>query len=95
MSTDNDRLTVQRARDALNAGRRLKVTVGTDPQDPVLLVYLRDGSVMSAAIEGWSAGVVEPVCGIGSDYLTGFLTGRESVRILTNDEAAALAGWEV
>jgi hypothetical protein len=81
-----DELLVQRAKDALSAGRALRIEVGNDPEDPVLIVRLEDGCVMSHAIRGWSAGVVEPVCAIDSDYLAKFVTGRKSVRIVESCE---------
>jgi hypothetical protein len=54
----------------------VRMTVGDDPDDPVLLVWRDEGTVMSAAVKGWSAGVVEPVCAIGSDFLRTYFNDR-------------------
>lgn len=76
-------VTIEQAREALSAGGRLRVVVGTAEDDPTLLVWLQDGMVMSAAVAGWSAGVVEPVCAFESDFLDReYLTGRESVEVI-------------
>lgn len=55
---------------AVRAGARVRMAVGEAPDDPVLMVWAEDGMVMSESIGGWSAGVVEPVCSIESDFLT-------------------------
>lgn len=85
MALTGDALLVQRARDALAAGRRLRIEVGTDPEDPVLELWLADGCVMSAAVGGWSAGCVEPVCAFESDFLDSYVIGRESVKIIDTE----------
>ena len=72
---------VEAAREALTRGDWIKVEVGEDADDPVLILTLRDGMVMSEAVAGWSAGVVEPVCALGSDFLRTYLMGRRSVVI--------------
>lgn len=72
-----ERAGVEEAVAALHAGKRVRVTVGGQ-SDAVLVAWIDDGRVMSEAVEGWCAGVVEPVCFVGSDYLAGsFLAGRE------------------
>ena len=76
----------QEAREALCAGQRLRMVVGTAPDDPTLIIYLEDGVVISESVAGWSAGVVEPVCALESDFLAEFLNGygkgRHSVEVL-------------
>lgn len=72
-------LTSSEAADALRRGHAIRMAVGTDPEDPVLIVRNEDGSAVSESIGGWSAGVVEPVCSLDSDflekvYLRGLLT---------------------
>lgn len=54
---------------ALHAGKTVILTVGPAPDDPVIKVWIDNGMVMSEAIAGWSAGVVEAVCEAGSDFL--------------------------
>jgi hypothetical protein len=74
-------LTPEQAIVALHDGQTVRVKVGDLPDDPTLLVSIEDGCVMSEAIAGWSAGVVEPVCHIGSDYLRGFFSDRADVTL--------------
>lgn len=57
----------------------VRMTVGDDPDDPVLLVWRDDRMVMSAAVKGWSAGVVEPVCAIESDFLRTYFDDRANL----------------
>lgn len=73
---------VETARAALMSGARLRIVVGTDPDDPTLVVWLEDGMVMSESVAGWSAGVVEPVCALSSDYLAGYLSDCATVEIV-------------
>jgi hypothetical protein len=83
-------MTVEEARWLLNAGESLRMLVGEDPQDPTLIVWLDEHMVMSESVAGWSAGVVEPVCGIDSDYLATFIGAGFSVVQVEEDAV----GWE-
>jgi hypothetical protein len=66
-------MTVEQVRGLLREGRRLRVVVGTAPDDPVGVLSLREGMVMWESVAGWSAGVVEPACSVESDYLATYL----------------------
>jgi hypothetical protein len=58
----------------------VRMTVGEGgPEDPVLLVWREDSVIMSAAVAGWSAGVVEPVCAVGSDFLRTYFDDRHAL----------------
>lgn len=57
----------------------VRMTVGDAPDDPVLLVWRDDRTVMSAAVAGWSAGVVEPVCAVDSDFLRTYFDDRHAL----------------
>lgn len=70
---------------AVRAGERVRVVVGKDVDDPTLIVWADDGTLMSAAVAGWSAGVLEPVCAMDSEYLTTFFDDRERLELA--DEA--------
>lgn len=70
------------AAEAIRAGGRVKVTVGAGEEDPVLEVYVYDGMVMSTAVAGWSAGACEPVCALGSDYLTDHLLANRELELI-------------
>jgi hypothetical protein len=74
-------LTPDEARRAILSGGRVRLTVGTGHDDPVLVVYADDGMVYSEAVAGWSAGVLEPVCSRDSDFLRTFLTGRHALEL--------------
>lgn len=75
-------LTPTEARDAVLAGRTVRLTVGTAPDDPILRVWREDGCIMSESVAGWSAGVVEPVCDVASDFLTTYyLLNRHRLEI--------------
>lgn len=76
------KLTPEEAQAAILDGKTVKVTVGEGAEDPVLLVTLEEDCVMSSAIEGWSAGVVEPVCFLGSPYLARFLQDRAALELV-------------
>jgi hypothetical protein len=76
-------LTPEQAIAAVRDGQTVRVQVGTDPEDPTLLVSLEDECVMSESIAGWSAGVVEPVCAVGSDFLRTYFDGRASLTLAT------------
>lgn len=67
---------------ALRNGKTVRMTVGTGADDPVLLLTVEDGSVISRAIDGWSAGVTEPVCTFGSAFLRTYLANRASLEVL-------------
>lgn len=82
-------LTVAEACEAVRGGQVVRLSVGADLDDPVLLVWVDEGMVMSYAIGGWSAGVVEPVCGKGSTYLeSDYFAGTREMVVATDGEAA-------
>lgn len=66
---------------AVRRGDAVRVTVGSSPDDPVLRVWAEDGCVMSAGIAGWSAGCVEPVCALDSDFLAFYLRTTDARRV--------------
>lgn len=72
---------VDEAIDALRANRgQVVMSVGTDPEDPVLLVYYdpheeMDCRIVSTGVGGWSEGITEPVCAPHDDFLREFLGG--------------------
>lgn len=67
-------MTVDQAIDALRRDGRVLVTV---VPGHVLRVSLDGTTVMSECIDGWCAGVVEPVCQLDSEYLRqAFLADR-------------------
>ena len=74
------------AAQAIRAGEKVRMTVGVDQDDPVLIVWRNGAGVMSEAIAGWSAGVCEPVCGIDSDFLMKFLGGSAKLELATEGE---------
>lgn len=65
----------EEAAHAVRHGAVVKMTVGIDPDDPVLLVFADDlhEDIWAHAIHGWSAGVTECVCEFRSSFLTEFL----------------------
>lgn len=71
-------LTPGEARDAILNGERVRMHVGHDPNDPVLVLHEEDGKIISEAVAGWSAGVVEPVCFSESDYLLTTLSANRA-----------------
>jgi hypothetical protein len=73
---------VKPARMLLERGNRLRIVVGAGEDDPTLVLWLDEGMVMSESIAGWSAGVVEPVCSISSDFLRTYLMNREAIEIM-------------
>jgi hypothetical protein len=76
-------MTVDEARAALRRGDRIRVVVGTDPDDPTIVLSLDGETVICTAVAGWSAGVVEPACWIDSDYLKTYLDGsKHSVELV-------------
>ena len=76
-------MTAEEAAQAIRDGRTVKMTVGESDEDPVLLLTLERGCVMANAIAGWSAGVVEPVCSIESDFLTReYLQNRHALEVV-------------
>lgn len=89
---------VERAREALSSGKRIRIVVGAEAEDPTIVLSLDDGMVMSTAVAGWSAGVVEPVCGLESDFLRTYLLDRESIEIVVTgagSSRAGDAGWAI
>lgn len=84
------------AAEAIRGGGRVKVTIGTGEEDPVLEVYADDGMVMSTAVAGWSAGAVEPVCTLDSNYLTEHLLADRELELIAPAPVWTLeAGEEV
>lgn len=72
----------QEAAQAVKRGATIKMTVGTDDDDPVLLVWAEDDLVQSYAIEGWSAGAQEAVCDIGSNFLAdSYFAGKHELEV--------------
>lgn len=67
---------------AVRDGKRVRVVCGPGPDDATVIVYAEDGVAMSKSVDGWSAGVVEPICALGSDYLPGFFHNRETVEVI-------------
>jgi hypothetical protein len=68
-------LTYEEAREALLAGRMLRYEV--EPGH-VMHVWHEDSVVYAEAqMPAWSAGVVEPVCGIDRDFLRTYFLDRE------------------
>lgn len=74
--------------EAVRAGKRVRIVCGPEPEDPTLIVYAQGGMAMSEAVAGWSAGVVEPVCALGSDFLLGYFHNRELVEVIEAAPAA-------
>lgn len=85
-------MTIEQTRAALTAGRKVRIVVGEGAEDPTLVLWLFEGMVLSEAVAGWSAGVVEPVCGLDSDYLDGYVQNRAAVELMP---AAAPATGDV
>lgn len=79
-------MTPEQAAQAILDGRTVKMTVGTGEDDPVLLLTREGDGVMARAIAGWSAGVVELVCAIGSPFLVSYLQDR-ALEIVERTEA--------
>lgn len=77
-----EKLNPEEAVAAVRAGRTVRVTVGTGGGDPVLEVYAFEGMAMSNAVAGWSAGVVEPVCALGSDFLEDFMCRKVKLELV-------------
>ena len=77
------------AAQAIRAGEKVRMTVGVEQDDPVLIVWRDGAGVMSEAIAGWSAGTCDPVCGIDSDFLMKFLEGRAMLELATEGEASS------
>lgn len=75
-------MTGEQAREVLIRGDKLRMVVGDEPGDPTLIIYLEDGMVISESVEGWSAGVVEPVCELNSDFLHSFLRNYHSLEVI-------------
>ena len=68
-------MTVAEAIHAMRAGERVCFTVAPGH---VMHVWAADGCVYQEAQPGaWSAGVVEAVCAIDSDFLHEYFAGRE------------------
>ena len=74
-------MTVEEAREALRSGKRIRMVVGDGDEDPTLILYLDGLMVMSESVAGWSAGVVEPVCSLTSDFLVAYLDKRLSIEV--------------
>ena len=74
------KITADQAREAMKAGKRLRVTIDSgDPEgDPTLILFLKDGEIISEGVKGWSEGVTEAVCDLESDFLTEYLEGSYS-----------------
>ncbi len=72
-------MTADEAVQLLRDGERVRMTVGTGSEDPVLILHNDGGCVVSNAVAGWSAGVEEPVCGIESGFLLTYLSGRHAL----------------
>lgn len=88
-------MTVEEAVQTIKAGARVRMTVGEGSEDPVLIIWNDDGCVMSESVAGWSAGVVEPVCGIESNFLLSYLAGKLALdKILLKAGEAIVAVWE-
>lgn len=82
-------LTPEQARDAILNGQRVRMHVGTGPDDPVLVLHEENGKIISEAVAGWSAGVVEPVCFSESDYLLTTLSADRPKLELEGGDAVA------
>lgn len=67
------------AAERIRNGGAVRVVVGTEPDDPTLIVHRDGDAIMSRAVAGWSEGVVEPVCDAQSAYLLTFLADRASL----------------
>jgi hypothetical protein len=85
-------LTPQEAREAVLAGKVVKMRVGEETEDPVLLNYVDrtyefdyQPMIFSEAIGGWSEGIKEAVCELDSDFYLEFVTDVYSLT-LTDDE---------
>jgi hypothetical protein len=83
-------MTLDEARGLLGEGKRLRVTVGSGADDPVVVLSLSDGTVMCESVAGWSAGVVEPACSVESDYLATYLD--KSIEVLEPGDSGWRAG---
>lgn len=75
-------LTPEQARDELLAGRAVRMVVGTGSEDPVLILRNDGGAIVSESVAGWSAGVVEVVCGAERDFLRTYLLGRHALELV-------------
>lgn len=62
-------LTPAQAAAAVREGKTVRLVVGTDSEDPVILTRDVDGMAISTPIAGWSEGIVEPICETSSDFL--------------------------
>lgn len=71
-------MTAHEARELLLAGERIRMVVGTAEQDPTLVLWRDENVIVSEAIAGWSADVVEIVCRVDteSEFLLEHLSGR-------------------
>ena len=61
---------------ALKSGQTVRMICGDGPEDPIILLTLHDEMVIAESVAGWSAGVVEPVCGIERSFLHEYIEDR-------------------
>lgn len=81
-------LTPEQARDAVLAGKTVRVVVGHDPEDPICLKYLDrcfeddyEPMIYTESVAGWSEGVKECVCDPASDFFVRWVAEGQPVSI--------------
>lgn len=74
------------ASQAVRDGKVVRVTVGADKDDPILLVWAEHDAAECYAVEGWSAGVQETVCEIGSEFLSEFFDRKAKLETIDRPE---------
>lgn len=75
------------AAEAIRDGKTVRLMVGQDADDPILLVWAdRHGDVQSYVIEGWSQGIQETVCEIESPFLEGNYLKAHALEIVEHPE---------
>lgn len=79
-------LSIEQARTRLLRGHYVRLTVGTDPEDPVLELRREGGMFVSNAIGGWSEGIEELICEVESDFIYDFLGGRARLEAMEPGE---------
>jgi hypothetical protein len=82
----------EKAIEELRAGATLRTHIGFEPDDPVLVLTVVEGEVISTATGGWSQGVTEAVCDARSEFLTDFMLRKVKVETVVSKSRAARAG---
>lgn len=86
-------ISAREAHAAVLDGKTVRIVVGDDPNDPVLLHYLDscfadDHEIMiyTESIGGWSSGVKEAICEPDSDFYIKFVSDPSPLSITIADE---------